>query len=764
LFQLQPPVLSLQFPRLSSYFNQSCFDKRNMRTALLSLVLSFLSVHQLLAQSTVKIEGYVFTDTGMPLETANVVVLGTGYGAATDASGYFAIANLFAGEYELEVRFLGYRSENRRGVIVHKDFVTTVHFRLQPVVLAFDEVLVEARKEARTSAFQEIVSREEIKNSGAVSVGEILVHVPGIDIIDEGGGSGRKRVSIRGSNSNQVVVLLDGVPLNDPLVGDVDLSQISLSMIEEIRISKGGNSSSYGSGALGGVVEIISKKNSVDEIRLQGRLGQYGAFGIQPSISGTAKNLSYYFNFEHLREEGDYPYSYHRLDGTAVQEDRLNADFASQNYFGKIALDLHRHALLLQANVYRSDRGLPGLVFAWSPFATAETQRRILISRYSFNHRNGKSHVQISRHLNRTEFLNDPPPDAPLRFRSTPAYHTKYQILSHRVGIESTHKIKNKHLISLQSVLHFDNFRDENLRNGAFGPIKKAENRNASFIVRNEWRLPGPAFVPNLIVNHALRFDTFSLSNSQVSRQENQLSPRVGLLLSHNHGWILNLRANWGRSFRIPTFADLFYQDFRISGNPNLQPEKSRDFDSGLQVGWPFLGWLELSGAYFRHNVENLIVWQLGSFATWQPFNTNAFLEGVEIGGFWRLWDSRIQFTASHVFLNALDKSGQATTHNKTLPYRPGHTTKVGLQLNLGWLFINYKSRIIAKRFVTPSNTVSLPAYRVDDLSILLRKEFNKLKLSLKVSILNMLNEEYAIVERAPLPGRHWRVGIEMAN
>jgi len=63
---------------------------------------------------------------------------------------------------------------------------------------------------------------------------------------------------------------------------------------------------------------------------------------------------------------------------------------------------------------------------------------------------------------------------------------------------------------------------------------------------------------------------------------------------------------------------------------------------------------------------------------------------------------------------------------------------------------------------VTPANTVSLPAYRVNDLSILLRKEFNKLKLSLKVSILNLLNEEYEIVERAPLPGRHLRVGIEM--
>ncbi|RMF69403.1 MAG: TonB-dependent receptor [Calditrichaeota bacterium] len=718
------------------------------------------------AQSTVKIEGYVLSSDGVPLHGANVVVVGTGFGAATDARGHFAIENLFAGEYSVQASFMGYKKQVREGVVVHKDFPTTVNFKLQPEILAFDEIVVEAEGSGEMSSdFQERITRSQIRKSGARTVGELLLNLPGVDILDEAGGGGRKRISIRGSNSNQVLVLLDGVPLNDPLVGDVDLNQISLSGIEEIRVLKGGNSSLYGSGALGGVVEIISRKHPVDEIRLTGQFGRYGAFGIQPSVAGNLGNLHYFLNFENLREEGDYPYTYQRADGTPVRETRLNADFSSQNYFGKLVFDTTHHSVQIQTHIYRSKRGLPGLVFAWTPFAEAATDRRILLARYAFQKNNWHGQLRVSQRLNETEFQNAPPSDAPLRFRTVPAYHTKYRILSHRGVFESTYQFGNRHSVFFQTALQVDDFSDKDLMkdllSGLSGPIRHTDYLNYSLTLRNEWRLPRPGFLSRFVMNHALRFDYISFENGELSRQDRQVSPRVGLLISRNRGWLVNVRANWGRSFRVPTFADLFFQDFRVRGNADLLPEKSRDFDAGLELGVPWLGWLEFSGTYFRHKVENLIVWELGSFATWQPFNTDALLQGWELGGSWQAWKNRIRLNLSHVILNAVDKSGRRTTHNKRLTYRPEHTTKIGLEVNFKNISWNYHRRLTGKRYVTPSNTVSMPAYAVDDVTILLKQAFHRFKMNLKLSVFNLFDEKYEVVERAPLPGRHWRAELE---
>ena len=739
------------------------FKLRRLALTIFVFLSPFVVIlKQVVAQSTIKIEGSVFTIAGEPLGGANVIILGTGFGAATDAMGYFTIENLFAGEYTLQARFLGFQNGIRKGVVVQKDFVTTVDFKLQPVVLPFDEIIVEARHEGRfESDFQEIITANDIQKSSARSVGELLINVPGVDLIDEGGGSGRKTISIRGSNSNQVLVLLDGVPLNDPLVGDVDLNQISLSSVQEIRVSKGGSSSRYGSGALGGVIEIISKKHPVDEIRLKGQFGNYRAFGIQPAVSGSFKKVNYFFNFEALNEDGDYPYTYQRLDGTTVKESRLNTDFSSRNYFGKVSLDLNRHSIQFQANIYGSTRGLPGLVFSWTPYAEARTERRILIGRYALQRKNWESQLQISQHLNETEFQHNPPSDAPLRFRTVPPYHTKYRIISHRAAFESTYNIFNNHAMFFNTALQIDNFKDEDLLVGSLGPIRATDNLNYSWTLRNAWHLPKPKFLTSFILNHAIRFDYISFENSEITRSDHQISPRIGVLISQNKEWILNLKANWGKSFRVPTFADLFYQDFRVKGNPNLLPEKSWDFDVGLQFGMPWFGWLEVSGTYFRHNVENIVVWELGSFATWQPFNTDALLKGWEFGSSWDVWKNMIHLNVSHVFLNALDKSERRTTHNKKLIYRPKHTTKIGIRIEFNRIILDYYKRMVGRRYVTASNTVSMPSYTVDDLTIITKQNFKKLKINLKVSIFNFLNKKYEIVERAPLPGRYWRAGVE---
>ena len=190
---------------------------------------------------------------------ANILVTGTGYGATTDRNGIYRIENLFVGEYTLQATCVGYGTDRREHGRVRRDAATIVTFRLKRQYIPLSEIVASAEHhEPVATIYHERLTSEEIRRSSARNVGELLEHVPGIHVIDEGSGSGRKRISIRGSRSNQVLVLLDGVPLNDPVMGDVDLSLVPVSTVEEIRISKSGQAHTVGSGALGGVIHIIS--------------------------------------------------------------------------------------------------------------------------------------------------------------------------------------------------------------------------------------------------------------------------------------------------------------------------------------------------------------------------------------------------------------------------------------------------------------------------------------------------------------------------
>jgi outer membrane cobalamin receptor len=732
-------------------------------TRVIILLFIFFGFFPLFAQSTVKIKGTVFSADGTPLHGANVIVVGTGVGAATDANGHFAIENLFAGGYTLEASFVGYKSRVQKNVYVQKDLTATVHFRLTPVVIALDEITITAQQGfAETSDFLERIDLAQIQNSTARTVGELLGNLAGVDIINEGGGSGRKRISIRGSNTNQVLVLLDGVPLNDPLSGEMDLNQIPLSGVGEIRVLKGGNSSLYGNGAIGGVVEIISRRDAVDKVRLAAQTGQYGAVGIHPSVAGHIGGVQYFFSYQDLKEKGNYPYRYKRPDGTILSESRLNADLSSQNLFGKIAFGSGDHSFQLQTHLYTCQRGLPGLVFSWTPFADAKTNRKLFLGQYVFQNQKTSTRLTFSRYFNEVEFKNRPPADTPLRYRTVPSYHSLYRILTYRGNLESTYHFGRQQYMLFQTTVQGDDFEDKDLLTHFSGPIHRTDNFTYSAMLRNEWHLPKPAFLSDLVVNHALRYDFFSLKQSNSKREEEQFSPRIGVLFSHHNGWLCNVRANWGRSFRVPTFADLFYQDFRVKGNADLLPEESTDTDIGLQIGVPWFGWLEIGSNYFHHDIENLIVWELGSFATWRPGNTDARLQGWEWNGSWQFWDDRVELTLSHLVLSALDRSGQRTRHDKQLVYRPDYTTKLSLNFNFDKVALQYHRHLVGERYVTASNTVKQPPYSVDNLFIIFNHAFERFGMNAKLSLYNLFDERYEIVEHAPLPGRHWRIGMEI--
>ena len=132
-------------------------------------------------------------------------------------------------------------------------------------VVTSDRGIESAQRTARTTY---VVTAAQIAQDGNRTVADALESVPGVDVVRYGAFGATTSVGIRGSSSQQVLVLVDGLPAAGGQIDDVDLEQVPVSGIDRIEIVEGGGSTLYGSGSIGGVINIITAPASVAAIEL----------------------------------------------------------------------------------------------------------------------------------------------------------------------------------------------------------------------------------------------------------------------------------------------------------------------------------------------------------------------------------------------------------------------------------------------------------------------------------------------------------------
>lgn len=152
-----------------------------------------------------------------------------------------------------------------------------------------------------------VVTGDEIMRRGILSVADALRLVPGLDVISNGGLGKQTSVFLRGANSNHTLVLIDGVEMNDPsnTANFFDFSHLMVDNIERIEVLRGAQSSLYGSDAIGGVIQIFTKKGSgKPAFTLHGEGGSYGTWKSSGGVSGGSGPLSYSLNASRLESDG----------------------------------------------------------------------------------------------------------------------------------------------------------------------------------------------------------------------------------------------------------------------------------------------------------------------------------------------------------------------------------------------------------------------------------------------------------------------------
>lgn len=231
-------------------------------------------------------------------------------------------------------------------------------------IFSLDEIVVIASKYPEkildSVASVEVINEEEIKAAQVENLADILSTVAGLEINNYGGAAGIKSVSIRGSSAEQVLIMLDGQPMNDPQTGQIDLGQIPASIIEKIEIYRGPASTIYGANALGGVINIITKKGegeSRGEVKTS--IGTYQTQDYEVSYQRSNEDLNYLIFGKYFTTEGS----------------RENSQMDEINLLGKVNFSLDQQTsidLTLQYNSYQ--RGVPGSLTYLTPQATQDDQ------------------------------------------------------------------------------------------------------------------------------------------------------------------------------------------------------------------------------------------------------------------------------------------------------------------------------------------------------------------------------------------------------
>jgi outer membrane receptor protein involved in Fe transport len=333
-----------------------------MKNKTCKIITSLVMSLSLIIAQKHSIHGIVRDEiTNRPLPSVNILVNGTEIGTSTDDDGNFSIILNKDLPIELYISHIGYLE---KVLTINNDRIIEVF--LSPKVLEGQEVIIEGvqkHSKREVSSKIETIELKEIEKRGVRDISEILNEIDGVNISTTT--YGKQTISIRGNNSNEIAVYMDGIKLNNSATGSADLAYVDLTDLEQIEVIKGGSSTLFGAGNFGGVVLLHSKKpqnNSIEYSRGFGatdendqdlsiastlKLGPIGAYGrysgksrlfdgrtLFTSIFGNYGGLLSFENQEIAYKHVDYNKYIEFPSGGIVSSDELMVDRIT--FFGNI--------------------------------------------------------------------------------------------------------------------------------------------------------------------------------------------------------------------------------------------------------------------------------------------------------------------------------------------------------------------------------------------------------------------------------------------
>ena len=629
--------------------------------------------------------------------------------------------------------------------------------------IPLDEIVISATRTPASldsiSASSSIVPEKQIQSSTATDLGHLLGTTNLLGISDYGPGS-LSMASMRGSSSEQVLVLVDGERLNDSRDGGVDLNNVPITYAKRIEILRGGQSAIYGADAVGGIINIITKQPVGTTARAWSTIGAYDSVSWGVEASKRVKAVSGLISFSRTDAEVDFPFE----DKYGEKLIRENADYTKRSVISKLEWNISDSAVLrVSGDHYYSDKGDPGFIGHYSPDANKRDKSNGL--KAGLEQRLGKGilyKLSVHKRDATLRYINPKQPYPTDDTHKTDAMGTELQVhLFQNQSLFSTVGDKprpyGKGRIKGGLILGIS-LRNDDIDSTALGDWKR--ETYSGYAQQELGRNLGDNFLhlSRIAVFPAIRWDHYSDFKAGVS-------PKLGFLASFGRYRTATIKANMGRSYRAPTMNDLYWPpDAFAAGNPDLEPERSRDADVGmhLHLSQPFmfhmLSEIRCGVSYFRNSYSDRIQWNPGVGGKWSPQNlSEARSAGLEAEmkvhiSFWDVPDL-LSMGANYTFLEAEDML------ERQLIYRPKHSLGYNLRVGSEKLWGQIQGLYHSRRYYTVENTKWLEPFIKHDFQLGIgRGLWNTANVGFVLEVKNIFDTRYQLVADYPLPGREWSI------
>jgi outer membrane cobalamin receptor len=701
------------------------------------LGLFVLAAAPLRAQFPGELAGTV-TDaaTGAPVEAASVELAGTSAATRTDAAGAFRLRGLEPGAYGILVRRAGYAArevaaEARNGT------TTRLSISIQPLPVALAPLQVAAESAPAAGG---TLSRAQVEASGARTAAEVVERLPGV-VVRGTGPTGAKTVSIRGSAADEVLVLVDGVALNDPVTGEADLAAVPAGAIERVTVLPGARTARYGARALAGVV-LIETRAAEARQAVELSAGTLGEWAARAETGGSLDRGGWSAGGGARRVGGAFDYRRDVFDPTIVR--RANDDLREWSAFGALASALGGGELRLQGGWDALDRGLPGTGHTPSLDAREEMGRGRGSASWRRTGARLTASVLLSGATQRVRF-SDPAPPSGLPYDDTTHVRTA------ELRVEAERSLSESALV-------------RGVGGGVQAGVQHVDAGALSDLVPRTRRDVG-AFA------HALGGTTLGrlpLSLSAVARVD-----RDGV----TGDWFVSRALSAGTavgalrvelanrsSFSPPSLGDQFFRaGVGVEPNPDLRAERvpnewelsaSADARAGAAD-------LTLSAAAYTGGVKGMIVWLPDFTFRWSPRNVDVDRRGA---------DARLQaaFPAARLRLAGAWSIARITYvqdgHDSGIQvaYRPEHSGLFSAEWSPRAWRAELAARYTGLRYPAPSKVNALPGFWSAELNLSREWRIGGWAAVTAIDVDRLFGERQSLIAGYPEPGRRVRLDLRL--
>lgn len=628
------------------------------------------------------------------------------------------------------------------------------------------EVVVTARKPYEDVIPAQVLSGEELRRLNSNSVADALRYFSGVQVKDYGGVGGIKTVNIRSMGTNHTGVVYDGVELGNAQNGQIDLGQFSLDNMEVLSLYNGQKSEilqpakDFGSA---GTIYMRTRIPVFDDgetyhARATVRTGSFDL--LNPSALVELKlgeRLSASLSAEWINSSGKYKFRYRRVnpagelayDTTAVRQNGdINATRIELNTYGA----LRNGNWTFKVYNYNSERGVPGAIVnnVWRRGERIWDTNSFVQGRYSGFFGKFSTLNSLKYAFYRTHYVNND--DKQIKIDNL--YRQK------EIYFSSANEYEIMDCWSISASYDFMwNALDADVY-GFVRPDRISQYLSFATALDLGWLKLQASALGTFIHDR--------IKGQQAPADKHVLSPAVFINGYPLRNKDFSLRAFCKRSFRMPTFNDLYYADM---GNSLLSPERVTQYNVGLlydRHSSSFVSGVRLSAdVYYNRVKDKIVAYPKGQQFRWTMLNLGLVdILGVDVTGLLTVNPSPglyLTLRGQYTFQRAIDITNPADNYYRDqIPYIPRHSGSAvanaqwrGWSLNYSWIYVG-------ERYNQQENiryNYTQPWY-TSDLS--LSKDFRLGEVSLRglVEVNNLLSQDYDVILNYPMPKRNYRFTI----